>query len=78
MLQIKPVWILPNTELIFSYNPHSSTFVFIYMCLYMGLKEKECKREEDTGSGLSSSAPSACLKLNPTLICETSEIIKVS
>ena len=61
MLQIKPVWILPNTNLIFSYHPHSSTFVFIYMCLYMGLKENECKRK-DSGAVLNSSTPSACLK----------------
>ena len=37
------------------------------MWLYMGIKEREGKREEDTVADLSSLAPSACLKTFPTL-----------
>ena len=33
----------------------------------MGIREKEGNREEDTGAAPRSSAPSACLKVFPTL-----------
>ena len=57
MIQIKPSLILLNIELMFSYPLYNSTCFIKYACPYIGIKEKEGKREEETGADLSSSDP---------------------
>ena len=52
IIQSKPFLILLNIEFMFPYSLSLAAFFKIYLCRYMGIREKEGKEKEETGAAL--------------------------